>query len=78
MPDIVNVTVPAPMNVTIQTVSTSVLTTVEAGPSVVVVENGASPQNLFVGDDQPNLATGGIWVQTFDDGDWTLWIEDGA
>lgn len=78
MPDIINVTTAPPVNVSIQTVTTNLLTVETAGPSIAVIENGATPQNLFVGEEEPTMAAGGIWVETDSDGSFTLWIEDGT
>lgn len=78
MAENITVVTPGPTNVTVQEQSTSIGVTVSPGVSAVVVENGAVPQNLFVQPEQPQMAASGLWVQTFDNGDWTLWIEDGT
>lgn len=32
---------------------------------------------VYVGPNDPNMQSPGLWVQTFANGDFTLWIEDG-
>lgn len=75
MADIVVTTAP-PVNMTVTTDQTNVNVT-QAEPVAITVESGYSTQNLFVGPTQPAMAAPGMWVQTFDDGSWTIWIEDG-
>lgn len=38
----------------------------------------AGPANLVVSKDNPGLTEPGLWVQTFDDGSFSLWVEDGV
>lgn len=78
MAENITVVTPGPTNVTVQEQATNVTVTVSTGVDVAVVENGAVPQNLYVQPTEPDLAASGLWVQTFDNGDWTLWIEDGT
>jgi len=73
----VTVTSPAPINVTVQTSGSSVVVETQTAPEVAVVTNGATPQNLFIQEEKPDMPAGGMWVQTFDNGDWTIWIEAG-
>ena len=75
MADIVVTTAP-PLNVTVQTDSTSISVNQPGAPQITV-ESGFSAQNVFVRKVQPTFAAPGMWIQTFDNGDWTLWIEDG-
>lgn len=77
MADNIVVTSPAPINVNVTQVASSVVVATDAGVDVAIVENGATPQNLFVQEEQPDMPAGGMWIQTFDNGDYTFWIEDG-
>ena len=76
MPETIIVSTSPPINVTVQAVATNITAVVTPSGSVTV-GNGVTTQNLIVGDEQPTLAQPGLWIQTFDNGDWTLWIEDG-
>lgn len=78
MADNITVTSPAPINVQIQELASDVVVASDSAADVAVVENGAVPQNLFVQEEEPDMIASGLWVQTFDNGDWTLWIEDGT
>lgn len=40
-------------------------------------EEPFKPSMIIVGEEDPQLGPGGVWVQTFPNGDWTMWIEDG-
>lgn len=77
MAENITVVTPGPTNVSVQQQNTNVSVNVETGPNVAVVENGAVPQNLFVQNTEPDMPAGGMWIQTFDNGDYTFWIEDG-
>lgn len=37
-----------------------------------------APTFVVVGETNPDIARGGVWIQTFPNGDWTMWIEDGT
>lgn len=42
------------------------------------LESLKGPSNLRVGPANPNLTEPGLWVQTFPNGDLSLWVEDGT
>lgn len=52
---------------------------VEIGSSMHVATSSLGAQAVFISEDQPNtVETNYMWIQTFDDGDFTIWIEDGT
>lgn len=41
-------------------------------------EQGFRPTLVVISETDPELGSAGVWIQTFPNGDWTMWIEDGA
>lgn len=41
-------------------------------------EQGFRPDLVVISETDPELGAAGVWIQTFPNGDWTMWIEDGT
>lgn len=79
MADNIELVVPAPININVESESFTVEVETNSAP-VVVVENAVSQQNLWVGKEKPGFSGPGIWIETGlgnDGTGWTMWIEDG-
>lgn len=41
------------------------------------VQGPKGDTGVYVGPNDPGMTSAGLWVQTFSNGDYTIWIEDG-
>lgn len=75
----VTVVTQPPINVVVQSEAVNVQVG-EAPAGSVTVEAGGGPYypTVLVSPTEPTFENQGLWIQTFDNGDVTLWIEDGT